>query len=64
MTLDRLSKATGLSFQRLHFKLPIPVIRPRLVTKDTGHIYEKAGLRDAILASNPNRSGPLAWNKM
>ncbi len=63
-TLGRLSQATGLSFQRLRFELPKLQILPRPVPKDTGHIYAKAGLRDAILASELELPKPPDWNRM
>ncbi len=63
-TLGRLSRATGLSFQRLRFELPKLKVLPRPVPKATGHIYRKAGLRNVIIASDLEFPGPLNWDKM
>ncbi|WP_222101805.1 hypothetical protein [Jannaschia seosinensis] len=63
-TLGRVSQATGLSFQRLRFELPKLSILPRPVPKATGHIYAKARLKDVILDSDLELSGPLNWDRM
>ena len=63
-TLGRLSRATGLSFQRLRFELPKLRILPRPVPEATGHIYTRSGLRNVLIGSHLEFTGLLDWDKM